>query len=127
MRRFSIHLALVAALATVGACSLINAPDPVKPGAEAGAGGAAASASSSSKAASSSTASNSSGNTCSTAADCTMLNDACGVGVCINGMCQKQADQSKEGMPCDDGLFCTDSETCQSGVCTGAPHGCPPA
>lgn len=127
MRRFA-SFALVAALAALGACSLINAPDEVKPGGTGGGGGASSSASSSSHASSSSSATSSSsgGLTCTVASDCKMLDDMCGVGVCLNGMCQKMA--QNDGKACDDGLFCTDGETCQGGTCMGAtPHCAPPS
>jgi hypothetical protein len=118
MRRFSILLTFLVAFAATGACSLINAPDQVKPGSTGGAGGGAASSSKSSS---------SSGMGCSVAADCKVLDDVCGVGVCINSVCQKQTDQAKEGMACDDGLYCTDMDKCTSGTCTGAPRACPAA
>jgi hypothetical protein len=127
MRRFSILLAFVTTFATTGACSLINAPDQVKPGGTGGAGGGAAMNSSSSSKASSASSSSSGGMGCSMAADCKMLDDVCGVGVCINSMCQKQTDPSKDGMACDDGLYCTDMDKCTSGTCTGSPRACPPA
>src|SRR5262249_3167492 len=29
-----------------------------------------------------------------------------------------------ENQPCDDGLFCTENDTCQGGVCSGTPKFC---
>lgn len=50
--------------------------------------------------------------------DCSASGDQCNVGVCdetIGCIVQPKSD----GISCDDGLFCTVGETCQSGVCTG--------
>ena len=44
---------------------------------------------------------------------------------CNTGVCDEDDDQCEadpvphEGNACDDGLFCNENETCQSGVCTG--------
>lgn len=31
-----------------------------------------------------------------------------------------------EGSPCDDGMYCTDPDTCRGGTCAGPPRSCPP-
>jgi hypothetical protein len=59
--------------------------------------------------------------------DCAGLTDECGAGVCSNGMCTKLADASKEGLACDDGLFCTVTDVCTAGACVGATKPCPDA
>lgn len=57
--------------------------------------------------------------------DCSFLDGGCVVGVCVEGLgCQEQA--ADEGLPCDDGLFCTVADSCMSGSCTGAPNDCAP-
>ena len=54
---------------------------------------------------------------CVMAGDCASVNDACNVGACVNGACQKMP--SNDLASCDDGLFCTTNDTCQKGVCVG--------
>jgi hypothetical protein len=54
---------------------------------------------------------------CTLAADCVALNDACNVGTCINGTCAKTG--ANEFSACDDGLFCTENDICQAGKCVG--------
>ena len=46
-------------------------------------------------------------------------NDQCHIGVCntTTGQCEKQA--KPNGSACDDGNPCTQTDTCQAGVCTG--------
>jgi len=51
--------------------------------------------------------------TCIKSTDCTMLNDTCNTGTCIEGKCVRLL--AHQGDPCDDGLFCTDNDTCQAG------------
>jgi hypothetical protein len=57
---------------------------------------------------------------CITAGDCDDQNpctaDSCNVGTCIN--------TAQTGPVCNDGNFCTVSDTCQAGVCGGAPRDC---
>lgn len=50
--------------------------------------------------------------------DCSFLDLVCMVGVCnpTNGACELVP--GNENQPCDDGLTCTVSDVCQSGVCT---------
>jgi hypothetical protein len=49
--------------------------------------------------------------------DCSHLDDDCIVGACVDGACEAQ--NTNEGGPCDDGVFCTTGETCTAGVCGG--------
>ncbi|HYB98714.1 MAG TPA: integrin alpha [Candidatus Limnocylindrales bacterium] len=51
--------------------------------------------------------------------DCSFAGDACNTGVCnpVDGSCGQQSLPDNE--PCDDGLFCTALESCQSGQCVG--------
>ncbi|MFO0759880.1 MAG: hypothetical protein U0359_25570 [Byssovorax sp.] len=55
--------------------------------------------------------------TCVMAVDCAGMNDACNVGTCINGTCQKTP--ANEFGNCDDGQYCTENDICQQGVCKG--------
>jgi len=60
--------------------------------------------------------------------DCSPLD-----GPCVDGLCQEtsracQAVPRAPGTACDDGLFCTEGETCDpSGQCVGRPRTCAPA
>ncbi|MBP7148345.1 MAG: DNRLRE domain-containing protein [Acidobacteria bacterium] len=60
---------------------------------------------------------------CSGAAQCTALTDACNVGVCTNNRCVAQA--TNEGGTCDDGVACTAPDTCTAGVCNTGVDTCP--
>jgi hypothetical protein len=61
---------------------------------------------------------------CTTAADCDAVNDTCNTGACVNGTCEKAP--ANEYGACDDGLFCTENDTCIEGTCSGgAPKFCP--
>lgn len=52
--------------------------------------------------------------------DCTFLDGICTQGVCDPGVGCKSAPKNN-GFPCEDGQFCTEGDTCQSGQCTGGP------
>ena len=58
--------------------------------------------------------------------DCSHLDDQCNTGVCNEDADQCERDPAPhEDDPCDDGRFCRDNTTCQSGDCTGGiPHDC---
>jgi hypothetical protein len=57
--------------------------------------------------------------------DCSALDGPCRQGVCDEDLNACVAQAINEGQPCDDGLFCTDDETCAAGECTGGvPHDC---
>jgi hypothetical protein len=60
--------------------------------------------------------------TCSTAADCTALDDACHKGACQNGKCITQP--ANDFAPCDDGNPCTDNDQCNAGSCGGVSKTC---
>jgi hypothetical protein len=63
---------------------------------------------------------------CAGAVDCVALSDACNQGACVDGTCAKQP--ANEFGACDDGLFCTENESCANGVCGGGtPKLCPNA
>ena len=87
--------------------------------AESGSGGGsiASSASSASSATASSSSSSGAPGTCAKKSDCAAFEDACHVGNCVNGMCEKAA--ANDGSACDDGVYCTDNDACQSGNCVG--------
>lgn len=57
------------------------------------------------------------GGPCTKAEDCTAFNDPCNAGTCINGSCAKTP--ANNFASCDDGLFCTENDSCQDGVCVG--------
>ena len=54
---------------------------------------------------------------CANAADCAAFDDQCNEGSCVNGSCQKLA--ANEFGSCDDGVYCTENDTCQAGACVG--------
>ena len=54
-----------------------------------------------------------------TARDCSGLTNQCNQGICDEDGNQCLARPANEGQTCDDGLYCTIDETCQSGTCTG--------
>ena len=59
---------------------------------------------------------------CLHASDCAPLTNACNKGDCLNNICV--ATPTNELGPCDDGLYCTDGDTCTMGVCVGTPKVC---
>lgn len=58
---------------------------------------------------------------CADAADCDDGNP-CSAETCVSGFCQWQF--VPNGTPCDDGQFCTVSDNCQVGVCSGTTRDC---
>jgi hypothetical protein len=101
MKRFFGFSAAAAALSFAGACSLINAPDDVQPGASGSGGGGAPACND----------------------DCSKLDDVCAKGVCEGGKCVTSP--ANEGDSCNDGKFCTDNDRCEAGTCKGEPKVCP--
>jgi hypothetical protein len=81
-----------------------------------GSGGNGGDGSTSSTSSSSSSSSSGAGG-CTMAADCMSMSDACNVGACVNGVCAKQP--ANDLGACDDGLFCTDNDSCMAGACIG--------
>lgn len=66
-----------------------------------------------------------SGGTCLPGApvDCTFLDGPCSVGFCDSALgCLVKP--KNDGAPCDDNLYCTVSDACQAGICTGQPNTC---
>lgn len=56
-------------------------------------------------------------------ADCSAASDGCNLGVCVEGKgCI--GDPVDDGTACDDGLFCTQDDACDRGICQGAPTSC---
>src|SRR3954454_11463388 len=43
--------------------------------------------------------------TCTKAEECVAFGDACNQGACVNGMCSKLPDMTRENAACDDGLY----------------------
>ncbi|MCA9521515.1 MAG: hypothetical protein KC609_11105 [Myxococcales bacterium] len=60
---------------------------------------------------------------CTSNVQCSQLTGPCTVGVCVNGGCVEQ--QSGNGIPCNDGSFCTIGKRCQAGACVGSQRPCP--
>jgi hypothetical protein len=61
---------------------------------------------------------------CSDASQCGAWSDTCNLGACVNGFCT-QAPANEYGA-CDDGLFCTEDDTCVEGACVaGTSKFCP--
>ncbi len=118
MRRISLAGSLAGSVLFFGACSLINAPDEVKPPDTSGGGGMGTSTSSSS--------SSSSGG-CTNDMDCPAPSDQCKLARCdATHTCVE--DQKPNNTPCNDGRFCTDNDVCSNGTCMGGdPHPCPPS
>jgi hypothetical protein len=116
--RLLIHFAVLLGTGIVAfACaetsvpSLVDAQDDGSGGSGGGMGGMGGE-----NAASSSSSSGMTG-PCTTAEDCADVSDACNLGTCINGVCQKSP--ANESAPCDDGKQCTTSDHCEAGLCTG--------
>jgi hypothetical protein len=85
-------------------------------------GGATTTSSSQGGATGGSTASGTGGNTGPCGTDCsTIQTPDCQVAQCNvqSGMCEVVNDE--DGVSCDDGVFCTISDTCLAGTCTGGP------
>ena len=56
--------------------------------------------------------------------DCSSLDDACNMGTCDSSSGNCVATPLPDGTTCDDGLFCTEPDGCEMGVCTGPPRDC---
>jgi hypothetical protein len=54
---------------------------------------------------------------CNEAKDCAVINGPCAQGACVNGVCEP-APANQFGA-CDDGVFCTEDDTCIDGLCQG--------
>lgn len=114
---------LLSSAAALAACSLVNAPGEVIP--DTG-GTSTTSAGSGGHAGGSTTSSSSSagGGTCKLDDDCPSSDVPCHRYACVvGGLCQLVT--VANGATCDDGLFCTENETCGLGLCVGAAKVCP--
>jgi len=56
--------------------------------------------------------------------DCSALSNQCNQGGCDETAEQCVAVPANEGSGCDDGLYCTTGDTCQSGNCVGSDRDC---
>lgn len=66
------------------------------------------------------------GGSCSgTQKDCSSLDSTCSIGICnvSSGLCVRSS--INDGLACDDGFTCTQSDTCSGGFCTGTLVGTP--
>ena len=64
------------------------------------------------------------GNCLGDARDCSALTNQCNQGGCDDTSDQCVALPANEGSACDDGLYCTTGETCQTGSCAGSDRDC---
>jgi hypothetical protein len=116
----AVYAAISIAACAAGAKPVDDSPTSnILAGAGGGGGAGGGSGGAGGMVASSAMASSSSGppGSCVKQADCAALVDACNVGSCVNGMCEKVP--ASDGSSCDDGLYCTDNDACQSGTCVG--------
>ncbi|WP_168210412.1 PKD domain-containing protein [Persicimonas caeni] len=56
--------------------------------------------------------------------DCSGAGDQCNDGVCDESNNRCEASPKPDGTTCDDGAFCTVSDTCSSGTCGGSTRDC---
>ena len=56
--------------------------------------------------------------------DCSALDDSCHRGYCNEASSACEALPKPPGTACDDGLYCTDPDSCQEGTCTGPDRDC---
>lgn len=56
--------------------------------------------------------------------DCSYLDDQCNEGVCDEGLDSCVQSPLPDETPCNDGLYCTDPDTCTAGVCDGPSRDC---
>jgi hypothetical protein len=55
--------------------------------------------------------------------DCSAFSSTCSVGYC-DPVLGCTAKPKNDGVPCDDGLFCTVQDVCMAGACQGVPNTC---
>lgn len=60
--------------------------------------------------------------TCEIDADCASGDHVCLIPHCEEGVCNNEI---RDGLACDDGLFCTENDTCDGETCGGAARVCP--
>ena len=56
--------------------------------------------------------------------NCLGWSDVCGEGICSNDTKSCIKEPKNNGTSCDDELFCTKDDICESGYCTGTPFDC---
>ncbi len=56
--------------------------------------------------------------------DCSSEDDQCNAGVCDDDIDQCVKEPRSDGTTCDDGLFCTTTDSCTAGICGGATRDC---
>jgi len=59
-----------------------------------------------------------------TSIDCSSLSDQCNNGICDENQDKCIAQPKLDGTSCNDGLFCTNPDTCTAGVCGGPARSC---
>jgi hypothetical protein len=59
-----------------------------------------------------------------TARDCSAAGNQCNSGVCDDTLDQCVTQPVTNGTPCNDGLYCSDSDVCTGGLCGGSPRDC---
>lgn len=58
------------------------------------------------------------------ARDCSALSNQCNLGVCNEGTDACETQPANQGNACDDGLYCTYSDSCSLGSCIGIARNC---
>ena len=62
---------------------------------------------------------------CVSDSDCISMSNSCNTGICNQTIWRCQANPKPAGTTCNDGLFCTINDTCNSeGICTGTQRDC---
>ena len=56
--------------------------------------------------------------------DCSALADSCNSATCNEALDMCERAPLTDNTACDDGLFCTDPDTCTAGICSGPPRDC---
>ncbi|RLE21937.1 MAG: hypothetical protein DRJ50_08440, partial [Actinobacteria bacterium] len=59
-----------------------------------------------------------------TPVSCSHVDDQCNDGVCDEDLDECVADPKADSTPCNDGLYCTATDTCTAGVCGGVGNPC---
>ena len=108
--------ALAAGWLGISACATSTPPDPGGTGGSGGEPGAGGNPSVGPGGAGGTGGAGGSGVPCVLASDCAAFTNQCLLGTCFNGECKGLP--TNEDAPCDDGLNCTLTESCQAGVCT---------
>ncbi len=124
LRSCTLVVLLAGAASAAGACATaVENPEPGAGGSGASGGSGGSNAGGGTSTATSTSTSTSTGaGPCVGADDCAAFDDACNVGTCINGACEKLP--ANDLGACDDGKACTQNDACQGGACSGTLKPC---